>query len=134
MDPKERIQLYRKPVLAGMILSCCIIGGCLFPLVNCNPENPVETSLTLKTMILLSVLVFYGELGMVQSALFANRSIWFVALVNVAMTFLGLVFRYLLEFGEVSNTYNFTAANVALHVAVLTLVPLMAFLSQRGKS
>ena len=52
MRPSERIQQYRKPLLIGMVLFSCIVGGCLFPIVNCNPENPVETSLVMKTIIL----------------------------------------------------------------------------------
>ena len=40
MGPSKRIQQYRKPLLIGMVLFSCIVGGCLFPIVNCNPENP----------------------------------------------------------------------------------------------
>ena len=31
----------------------------------------------------------------------------------------GLLGRYLLEFGEMSNTYNFTPANAAFHMLLL---------------
>lgn len=134
MGPSKRIQQYRKPLLIGMVLFSCIVGGCLFPIVNCNPENPVETSLVMKTIILLSVFIFYTELGMLQAALFPNGSIGFAAALNLGMTVLGLIFRYLLEFGEVSNTYNFTAANVALHLFALTILPLMTYISQKQKS
>lgn len=134
MRPSERIQQYRKPLLAGMVLFSCIIGGCLFPIVNCNPENPVETSLVMKTIILLSVFLFYTELGMLQAALFPKSSMGFAAALNLGLTVLGLIFRYLLEFGEISNTYNFTAANVALHLFVLTILPLMTYIAQKQKS
>lgn len=134
MGPSKRIQQYRKPLLIGMVLFSCIVGGCLFPIVNCNPENPVETSLVMKTIILLSVFIFYTELGMLQAALFPNGSIGFAAALNLGMTVLGLIFRYLLEYGEVSNTYNFTAANVALHLFALTILPLMTHISRKQKS
>lgn len=134
MGPSKRIQQYRKPLLIGMVLFSCIVGGCLFPIVNCNPENPVETSLVMKTIILLSVFIFYTELGMLQAALFPNGSIGFAAALNLGMTVLGLIFRYLLEYGEVSNTYNFTAANVALHLFALTILPLMTCISRKQKS
>ena len=134
MRPSERIQQYRKPLLIGMVLFSCIVGGCLFPIVNCNPENPVETSLVMKTIILLSVYIFYTELGMLQAALFPNGSIGFAAALNLGMTVPGLIFRYLLEYGEVSNTYNFTAANVALHLFALTILPLMTYISRKQKS
>ena len=83
MRPSERIQQYRKPLLVGMVLFSCIVGGCLFPIVNCNPENPVETSLVMKTIILLSVFLFYTELGMLQAALFPKGSIPFAAALNL---------------------------------------------------
>lgn len=134
MKPPERIQQYGKPLLIGMVLFSRIVGGCLFPIVNCNPENPVETSLVMKTIILLSVFIFYTELGMLQAALFPNGSIGFAAALNLGMTVLGLIFRYLLEYGEVSNTYNFTAANVALHLFALTILPLMTYISRKQKS
>ena len=134
MKPSKRIQQYRKPLLIGMVLFSCIVGGCLFPIVNGNPENPVETSLVMKTIILLSVFIFYTELGMLQAALFPNGSIGFAAALNLGMTVLGLIFRYLLEYGEVSNTYNFTAANVALHLFALTILPLMTYISRKQKS
>lgn len=134
MKPSKRIQQYRKPLLIGMVLFSCIVGGCLFPIVNCNPENPVETSLVMKTIILLSVFIFYTELGMLQAALFPNGSTGFAAALNLGMTVLGLIFRYLLEYGEVSNTYNFTAANVALHLFALTILPLMTYISRKQKS
>lgn len=37
------------------------------------------------------------------------------------LVILGLACRYLLEFGEVSNTYNFTPANLAAHLAAAAL-------------
>ena len=85
-------------------------------------------------MAVLSVFIFYTELGMLQAALFPNGSIGFAAALNLGMTVLGLIFRYLLEYGEVSNTYNFTAANVALHLFALTILPLMTYISRKQKS
>ena len=108
MRPSERIQQYRKP--------------------------PVETSMVMKTIILLSVFLFYTELGMLQAALFPKGSAGFGALLNLGLAVLGLIFRYLLEFGEVSNTYNFTAPNVVLHLFILTLLPVMTYVSQKQKS
>lgn len=134
MRPSERIQQYRNPLLIGMILFSCIVGGRLFPIINCNPENPVETSLGMKTIILLSVFLFYTELGMLQAALFPKGSIAFAAALNLSLAVLGLIFRCLLELGEVSNTYNFTAANVTLHLFALTILPMMTYTSQKQKS
>ena len=38
---------------------------------------------------------------------------------NSLYVFVGMGCRYLLEFGEVSNTYNFTAPNIIVHVLLI---------------
>ena len=35
--------------------------------------------------------------------------------------------RYLLEFGEVSNTYNFTAPNIIIHVLLTNILCLVCW-------
>ena len=52
------------------------------------------------------------------------RWVWLMALLS---TVLGLVGRYLLEFGEVSNTYNFTLPNIALHLSVFLVVCVLSW-------
>lgn len=117
-----------------MILFSCIVGGCLFPIVNCTPETPVETRLVMKTILLLFAFLCYTEPSMLQAALFPKGSLPFAAALNLGMSVPGRIFRYLLEFGEASNTYNLTAANVALHLSALTVLPLMTCISHKQKS
>ena len=57
-----------------------------------------------------------------------------VILLTLAYTFLGMACRYLLEFGEVSNTYNFTAENIALHILMSCLVTYFGWFWYRRKS
>ena len=42
----------------------------------------------------------------------------------LALTCAGLVCLYLLEFGEVSNTYSFTWPNMLIHLATVTVLAL----------
>ena len=46
---------------------------------------------------------------------------------TLALTFVGLGGRYLLEWGEVSNTYNFTLPNLLLHIAVFAGISWLAW-------
>ena len=47
---------------------------------------------------------------------------------NCLHIFAGMGCRYLLEFGETSNTYNFTIPNIILHLAVVNAICLWAWL------
>lgn len=45
------------------------------------------------------------------------------------MTLIGFLCRYFLEYGEVSNTYNFTLPNIALHLLITgILIFIVSFL------
>lgn len=44
-----------------------------------------------------------------------------VLLLNLVLALLGMLARYLLEYGEVSNTYNFTFRNMLLHIVMMVL-------------
>ena len=42
------------------------------------------------------------------------------------MTLIGFLCRYFLEYGEVSNTYNFTLPNIALHLLITGILILLS--------
>lgn len=46
---------------------------------------------------------------------------------NTLYVFVGMSCRYLLEFGEVSNTYNFTAPNMIVHVLLMNILCLVCW-------
>lgn len=73
----------------------------------------------------------YIELGIFEKKLLKVLDIKSVALINLGIVVLGMVFRYLLEFGEVSNTYNFTPPNVLVHVATTFVISMCAFAMAR---
>ena len=54
-----------------------------------------------------------------QAALYPGRS----GLLLAAMALAGLLCRFLLEYGEVSNSVNFTAPNVLLHLLLAVGLP-----------
>ena len=92
--------------------------GMTFPIYNLNKEW--TTTLTLS--ILVSAIGYSGMLGVTEIALFPNAKIYHIVPLNLVLTLLSIGCRYLLEYGEVSNTYNFTVPNIILHiVAVLAI-------------
>ena len=56
---------------------------------------------------------------------------------NLLLVLLGMGARYLLEFGEVSNSYNFTVPNMLLHIGVTVTLSTLSWLwtkTVRGKN
>ena len=47
---------------------------------------------------------------------------------NLLLVLLGMGARYLLEYGEVSNTYNFTLPNMLLHICVAVVLSTLSWL------
>ena len=45
----------------------------------------------------------------------------------ILFTMIGMVCRYFLEFGEVSNTYNFTLFNIVVYLFVVPVFTLLAY-------
>jgi len=72
----------------------------------------------LSLSIILSGVMLYTLLGTAEAVLLPRLKGWQILLLNIALVLLSMVGRYLLEFGEASNTYNFTVPNILLHVSV----------------
>ena len=50
---------------------------------------------------------------------------------NCGVTILGMVARYLLEYGEVSNTYNFTIKNIVVHIVIMMLLSMIFWIQAK---
>lgn len=47
---------------------------------------------------------------------------------------MGMVARYFLEYGEVSNTYNFTLKNIVVHVVIMLLLSMIFWMQTKRKA
>lgn len=103
-------------------LLMCIIGAGLFPIINFNPNNPVDLGLVFRIIIIAIAFTSCVELGKFESIIFPKWNIIIITIFNFSLGCIGLIFRYLLEFGEVSNTYNFTFKNIVFHLAFITII------------
>ena len=79
--------------------------------------------------------VFAGALfsGAILAGLFPKKKFAVVVAVDFAAIAIGLVCRYLLEFGEVSNTYNFTLPNTLLHIGIFLAISMLVWLTSGMK-
>ena len=95
-----------------IVLSLAVFFNCFgFPIYNF--EKTWEPTITIE-YFLLSVLSF-GYIGSGLALVFPQKRYWFILVLLLALIGAGMVCRFLLEFGEVSNTYNFTLPNIFVH-------------------
>lgn len=100
-----------------IVVPLMLLVNCgFFPIVNFNPDNPVDLGLVMRVMIFVLAASAHWNFGRLAARVFPGRSPLFIGLFNAAVVCGGLLGRYLLEFGEVSNTYNFTPGNTVFHV------------------
>lgn len=114
--------------ILAMVVPLLLAVNCgFFPIVNFNPDNPVDLGITMRTLIFLSAFAAHWRFGGLEARVLPGRSLLFIGLFNTALVSGGLLARYLLEFGEVSNAYNFTLTNAAFHVLVLAAAATVSF-------
>lgn len=104
-----------------------ITAGCAFPFYNFTKSFRYM----IVGMNLLMNISCYAALGAMERPILKNWKGYHVALLNLGLILLSMLFRYLLEFGEVSNTYNFTAANIALHITVTLTISMVSYFTSR---
>lgn len=109
-----------------------LVGACNFPIYNLTREWP--TTLTL--IIVFVGLSLYTSLGATEAAMLPHYGIQHILPLNLLLVLLGMGTRYLLEFGEVSNTYNFTIPNMLLHIGATVTLSTLSWIwakTERGK-
>ena len=108
----------KKRMLIGGIFICLVfITSCMFPFLNLTKETPIKMEVVNWLVIVVSIM-FYHSIGQSEAKLFPNSSAMFIILFNLIATIVGMGSRFLLEFREVSNTYNFTIPNIILHILI----------------
>ena len=97
----------------GFFLFACawfvFIGCCAFPVINLTKAFPLQITL----LNLFTVCI-------------SSKKITKSILLALSMTLIGFLCRYLLEYGEVSNAYNFTLPNIALHLLITGILILLS--------
>ena len=114
----------------------CIIGllfiialeCCVFPVGNLT----LRGGITIGIINLFSAIVIGKCAGEIEAAIFPKATWIWILILNFAITVLGMAVRYFLEYGEVSNTYNFTLKNIIVHIVIMLLLS-MGFWMQTRK-
>ena len=102
-------------IMGFMFIVC--IQCCVFPFYNFTHDVKFFIQLV-NFMAAIGIAKCTGDL---EAAIFPNGTWSVILLLNFILALLGMAARYLLEYGEVSNTYNFTARNMVLHLVFMVL-------------
>lgn len=129
----EKIRKHKKGLIACMFFFSILVNSGFFPMVNFNPDSPVNPGITMRQLIICEALIFHIYAGLLETVLCFKWSVFFVAALNAALILSGLVCRYLLEFGEISNSHNFSIVNVSFHVIILALISTVVCVLARRK-
>ena len=120
---KHKKQILRIALWVVFLLVAC----CAFPIYNFTKSFGIPI---MGINLFLNIACYY-ELGKYEKMTFTEWKIGKIALLNLGVILLGMVLRYFLEFGEVSNIYNFTGPNIALHIAAAFTISMVSYLTSR---
>ena len=110
-----RLFFERNPYLIKILLLGYIAFASCFSFPIRSEVSPLDF---MKVYLLV---VCYGTISTSFIGVYGNNCTKKVYLYTIMFTVVGLLWRYLLEFGEVSNTYNFTPVNTAAFLVIMPL-------------
>ena len=95
-------------VLIGYLIFC----GCfVFPLSNERWSFDFEKA--------CMIIVSYGILVTLFASLLGRNKTIHVYSISLLFTTLGMILRYIIEYGEYSNTINFTHINIIMYLGII---------------
>ena len=116
----------------------CILGLLFIVILECCvfPVGRITDSSLFSTGIINLVTAIYicKCLGEIVAVLFVNATWMSVILINFGITILGMTVRYFLEYGEISNIYNFTLKNIVIHILIIMLLSMMFWMQTKRKN
>lgn len=118
---KFRLYLENHPKIPkNLILGYIVFASCfIFPFENDRfPFDFMKAYL---------VIASYGIIGLGFAGTYGINKEKFVYLASLILTGLGMICRYFLEYGEVSNTMNFTPFNIISYLVVIPIFIVVAY-------
>lgn len=95
-----------------VLISCLIFCGCfIFPLSNERWLFDFEKA--------RMIIVAYVILAILFASLLSSNKTIHVYSISLLFTTLGMILRYIIEYGEYSNTINFTHINIIMYLGII---------------
>lgn len=123
------LQTHKRVAVVIAFVSFFTLGAGTFPVYNLSRQWPMFLTL----FIILNGVMVYTLLGTAEVVLLPKFKGWQIFLANIVLVLLSMAVRYFLEFGEYSNTYNFTVPNMLLHVGVTVTLSTLSWLWVKTK-
>ena len=114
----------------ALVLLFIIISGAAFPIYNFGKHY----SYALNGILLYLNIACYLELGIFEKRVLKMPKVSYAVFMNMGIVLSGMVCRYLLEWGEVSNTYNFTMPNILVHITTAVAISTLSYLLVKNKA
>lgn len=116
-------QNHKRSAAAFILFTFVLLACCAFPFYNLT--KPFSGALAFTNLFVnFSV---YSYIGAFMARFQPHAHIRKVVLMNLAVILGGMLARWLLEYGEVSNIYNFTPGNIALHLLMTVTISTFAW-------
>ena len=112
----------------GLVFIVCV-ECCVFPVGNL----PLGGDMTIGLINLATVIGISKCIGEIETHIFQKASWLLIFVLNFGITILGMIARYFLEYGEVSNTYNFTLKNIVMHIVIMMLLSMTFWMQTKRK-
>ena len=112
----------------GLVLIVCV-ECCVFPVGNL----PLGGDMTIDLINLATAIGISKCIGEIETHIFQKASGLLIFVLNFGITILGMIARYFLEYGEVSNTYNFTLKNIVMHIVIMMLLSMTFWIQTKRK-
>lgn len=112
---KFRLYLKNNPKTPKIfVLGYIVFAGCfIFPFRN--------ERYSFDLMKAYLVIASYGIVGAGLGKIYGKHKYKFIYISSLILTTLGMILRYILEYGEVSNTWNFTQFNIISYLAIIPI-------------
>ena len=117
-DIRTSIIKHKKIVCIVGLLFVILLECCVFPVGSITHTK----WFTIGIVNIITAVGICKCVGEMEAALFPKASWGMISLLNIGITIMGMVSRYLLEYGEVSNTYNFTPKKIVIHMIIMILL------------
>lgn len=117
MKFKELVYKYKKQAIILGFLFIVFLQCCVFPAVN-------RSHIVSYPLVFINFIAAVGICkctGDLEAEYLPNGTWGQVLVLNLILTLVGMLARYLLEYGEISNTYDFTFRNMLLHIVMMVL-------------
>ncbi len=129
-DIRTAIIKHKRIVCMLGLLFVILLECCVFPVGSVTHTK----WFTIGIVNIITAVGICKCIGEMEAALFPKVSWVMISLLNIGITIMGMVSRYFLEYGEVSNTYNFTPKKIAIHMIIMILLSTVIWMqSKRSK-